>query len=66
MHHARLLAAALALAALSACKRSTPTTADGCDPSIKVPDGFCATLDRLIDARDSTRKLDAKVPGALR
>ena len=42
MHYARLLVAALVLA--TACRHSNATTADGCDPSIKVPEGFCATL----------------------
>ena len=44
MHHARFMAAALLLVAAPACKRSAPTTAEGCDASIEVPDGFCATL----------------------
>jgi glucose/arabinose dehydrogenase len=44
MHEARLTGAALLLIAAAACNRSRPTTAGGCDPSIKVPDGFCAVL----------------------
>ena len=41
----RLYLAAFALASATvACSKSRPTTADGCDASIKVPDGFCATL----------------------
>jgi len=44
MHHARLIGAAALLVAASSCSRSHPTTANGCDASIKVPDGFCATL----------------------
>ena len=48
MHEARLTGAALLLIAAAACNRSRPTTAGGCDPSIKVPDGFCAVL--LTDA----------------
>jgi glucose/arabinose dehydrogenase len=45
MHHARFpTAAALLLAVVAACNRSGPTTADGCDATIEVPDGFCATL----------------------
>jgi glucose/arabinose dehydrogenase len=43
MHHARLLAA-VALLGAAACGKSRPTTADGCDATIQVPDGFCATL----------------------
>jgi glucose/arabinose dehydrogenase len=42
MHPARLLVAIVVVAA--ACRRSSPTTAEGCDASIKVPEGFCATL----------------------
>jgi glucose/arabinose dehydrogenase len=41
MHRARLLAA---LALLAGCRHSASTTADGCDASIKVPTGFCATV----------------------
>src|SRR3954468_1469258 len=41
MHRARLLAA---IALLAGCRHSATTTADGCDASIKVPKGFCATL----------------------
>jgi glucose/arabinose dehydrogenase len=61
MHHARLLAAALVLAAAPACKRSTTTTADGCDASIKVPDGFCATL--VTDAAGRARHIAVRSNG---
>lgn len=44
MHLARLMAAAALVAVTAACNRSRSTTANGCDISIKVPDGFCATL----------------------
>src|SRR3954468_23478330 len=44
MHHARLLAAVALLGGAASCGKSRPTTADGCDASIEVPDGFCATL----------------------
>lgn len=43
MYRARPLLAAAALA-VAACDRDTVTTASGCDASIKLPDGFCATL----------------------
>lgn len=44
MHHARpLVAASLALAA--ACARdNAPANTRGCDLSLKLPDGFCATI----------------------
>jgi glucose/arabinose dehydrogenase len=44
MHRVRFSIAAALLAVVASCNRSRPATADGCDPSIKVPDGFCATL----------------------
>ena len=61
MHHARFMAAALLLAAAPACKRSTSTTADGCDASIKVPDGFCATL--VTDAAGRARHIAVRSNG---
>src|SRR3954470_21033159 len=61
MHHARFMAAALVLAAAPACKRSTPTTADGCDASIKVPEGFCATL--VTDAAGRARHIAVRKNG---
>jgi glucose/arabinose dehydrogenase len=61
MHHARLLAAVALLATVGSCKRSGPTTAEGCDPSIKVPDGFCATL--LADAGGRARHLAVRTNG---
>jgi glucose/arabinose dehydrogenase len=44
MHRASLPTAAALLAVVASCNRSGPTTAEGCDASIKVPDGFCATI----------------------
>src|ERR1043166_8232346 len=43
MHCARPLAVAVFLAA-AACHRQQPATPNGCDPSIKLPDGFCARV----------------------
>jgi glucose/arabinose dehydrogenase len=60
MHHARLLAAAAILAVATSCKRTTQT-ADGCDASIKVPDGFCATL--ITDAAGRARHLAVRSNG---
>src|SRR3954463_13360133 len=61
MHHARFMAAALVLAAAPSCKRSTPTTADGCDASIKVPEGFCATI--VTDAAGRARHIAVRSNG---
>lgn len=58
MHHARLLAA---LVLVAACGKSRPTTADGCDASIKVPDGFCATL--ITDAAGRARHIAVRSNG---
>jgi glucose/arabinose dehydrogenase len=44
MHRASLTIATAALAVAASCGKTSPTTSDGCDASIKVPDGFCATL----------------------
>jgi glucose/arabinose dehydrogenase len=63
MHHARLLAVAALLATAASCKRSNPTTAEGCDASIKVPEGFCATL--LTDAAGRARHLAVRTNGDL-
>jgi glucose/arabinose dehydrogenase len=60
MHHVRLSAVALLLAA-TACRRSTTTTTEGCDPSIKVPDGFCAVL--LTDAAGRARHIAVRTNG---
>jgi glucose/arabinose dehydrogenase len=62
MHHARLLAAGALLVA-AACKNSGPKTADGCDASIKVSDGFCATL--VTDAVGRARHIAVRGNGDL-
>ena len=61
MHRARLLIAVALLAAVAACNRSGPTTSDGCDASIQVPDGFCATL--LTDALSRGRHVAVRGNG---
>ena len=63
MHHARLIAAVALLAAAVSCRRSTSTTAAGCDASIKVPEGFCATL--LTDAAGRARHIAVRGNGDL-
>src|ERR1700754_4235652 len=60
MHHARLLAVAAFLLAAS-CTKSRPTTADGCDASLDVPDGFCATL--ITDAAGRARHIAVRGNG---
>lgn len=44
MHRASLLTLVVVLVSTAACSRSGPQTPDGCDPSIKLAEGFCATL----------------------
>jgi glucose/arabinose dehydrogenase len=61
MHHGRLLAAALVLVGVASCRKSRPTTADGCDPSIKGPDGFCAAL--VTDAAGRARHIAVRSNG---
>ena len=61
MHHARLIGAAALLVAASSCGRSRPVTANGCDASIKVPDGFCATL--VTDAVGRGRHIAVRANG---
>lgn len=61
MHHARLSIVAALLAVQASCNRSGPTTAGGCDASIKVPDGFCATL--VTDAIGRGRHLAVRKNG---
>ena len=61
MHHVRLLAAGVLLVVAAACKKSGPTTADGCDASITVPEGFCATL--LTDAAGRARHIAVRSNG---
>lgn len=60
MHQARpFLAAGLILAA--ACNRDKAGGVAGCDPSIKVPEGFCATL--LTDTAGRGRHLAVRENG---
>ena len=59
MHQVRFLVAAMLVAA-TACRRSN-ATADGCDASIKVPDGFCATL--VTDAAGRARHIGVRKNG---
>ena len=61
MHHARLLAAGAILFVAAACKNSRPQTADGCDASITVPEGFCATL--VTDAAGRARHIAVRSNG---
>src|SRR5215216_2097160 len=61
MHHARLLAAGALLVVAAACKKSGSGTADSCDASITVPEGFCATL--LTDAAGRARHIAVRSNG---
>lgn len=61
MHQARSLAAVALLAAAVSCKRSGPSAAAGCDTSIQVPDGFCATL--VTDAVGRARHIAVRKNG---
>jgi glucose/arabinose dehydrogenase len=61
MHHVRLLAAGALVVVAAACKKSGPRTADGCDASITVPEGFCATL--LTDAAGRARHIAVRSNG---
>jgi glucose/arabinose dehydrogenase len=61
MHRARLLTAAASLAVAASCNRSGPAIADGCDASIKVPEGFCATL--VTDVAGRARHIAVRTNG---
>jgi len=59
MQYVRPLSAAALLAA-GACHRSSPA-ANGCDPSLKLPDGFCATV--VADTVGKARQLAVRANG---
>jgi glucose/arabinose dehydrogenase len=58
------IVAAAALGVVAACSGKTvETPSDGCDPAIKVPDGFCATL--FADSVGPARHLAVRANGTV-